>query len=113
MPSWMHLPTPDKSPPPPAPSPPPPPAPLADPDTPLNLSKPKGLPLGLQGLGEQQPVAATTPKLLPPSLLMPRAFLPYAGLPPPLGPLPPGSGKLLIDQSCYIINTIIVLKIWQ
>ncbi|XP_014294259.1 transcription factor egl-13 isoform X2 [Halyomorpha halys] len=41
-----------------------------DPDTPLNLSKPK----------EGGPVQ-TTPKLIPPNLLMSRAFLPYAGLP--------------------------------
>ena len=73
-----------------------PPASQADPDAPLNLSKPKtsphSLPLGLHGLGEQ-PVAATTPKLLPPSLVMPRAFLPYAGLPPHLSPLPPSAGE--------------------
>nr|CAD7392661.1 unnamed protein product [Timema cristinae] len=77
-----------------------------DPDAPLNLSKPKMLPGPQQqqqqqqqqqglpyGLGEQ-PVAATTPKLLPPSLVVPRAFLPYAGLPPHLGPLPSPSGKM-------------------
>ncbi|PSN40400.1 hypothetical protein C0J52_18168 [Blattella germanica] len=83
-----------------------PPAPPTDPDAPLNLSKPKvgsgtnphSLPLGLHGLGEQ-PVAATTPKLLPPSLVMPRAFLPYAGLPPHLSPLPPSAGKLGLPPS--------------
>lgn len=81
------------------PSPPPPPA---DPDAPLNLTKPKSSSsgsagssphsaapsAGLQTLNEQ-PVAATAPKLLPPSLVMPRAFLPYAGLPPQFSPLPP------------------------
>ena len=73
-----------------------PPSSQADPDAPLNLSKPKtsphSLPLGLHGLGEQ-PVAATTPKLLPPTLMVPRAFLPYAGLPPHLSPLPHSGGK--------------------
>ncbi|XP_047003390.1 transcription factor SOX-5-like [Schistocerca americana] len=119
VPSWMHTPAPEKSPPPPPPphlapppappSPPPPPAP-ADPDAPLNLSKPKGggggggggggLSMGAgAGASDQQPVAATTPKLLPPSLIVPRAFLPYAGLPPPLGPLPPASGKLGLPSS--------------
>lgn len=79
------------------PSPPPPPS---DPDAPLNLSKPKSsssgsagssphsVPAGLQTFNDQ-PVAATAPKLLPPSLVMPRAFLPYAGLPPQFSPLPP------------------------
>ncbi|XP_069679442.1 transcription factor SOX-5-like isoform X2 [Periplaneta americana] len=84
-----------------------PPTPQTDPDAPLNLSKPKmgsgtnpthSLPLGLHGLGEQ-PVAATAPKLLPPSLVMPRAFLPYAGLPPHLSPLPPSAGKLGLPSS--------------
>ncbi|KAJ9599072.1 hypothetical protein L9F63_010464, partial [Diploptera punctata] len=79
-----------------------PPTSQTDPDAPLNLSKPKtsphSLPLGLHGLGEQ-PVAATTPKLLPPSLVMPRAFLPYAGLPPHLSPLPPSAGKLGLPPS--------------
>ncbi|XP_021927831.1 transcription factor SOX-5-like isoform X2 [Zootermopsis nevadensis] len=84
-----------------------PPAPQADPDAPLNLTKPKAgsgtslhsLPLGLHGLGEQ-PAAATTPKLLPPSLVMPRAFLPYgAVLPPHLSPLPPSAGKLGLPSS--------------
>jgi hypothetical protein len=78
-----------------------PPAPPADPDAPLNLTKPKAgsgtnvhsLPLGLHSLGEQ-PAAATTPKLLPPSLVMPRAFLPYgAVLPAHLSPLPPSAGE--------------------
>ncbi|KAJ8878882.1 hypothetical protein PR048_019481 [Dryococelus australis] len=88
-----------------------------DPDAPLNLSKPKmspgggggvphqlphhqhqqGLPLGLHGL--EQPVAATTPKLLPPNLMVPHAFLPYTGLPPHLGPLPSPAGKLGITTS--------------
>ncbi|XP_063913226.1 transcription factor SOX-13 isoform X3 [Zophobas morio] len=79
------------------PSPQPPPS---DPDAPLNLSKPKSsssgsagsspqsAPAGLQTFNDQ-PVAATAPKLLPPSLVMPRAFLPYAGLPPQFSPLPP------------------------
>jgi transcription factor SOX5/6/13 (SOX group D) len=107
MPSWIsataHLahmsaatekrsPTPQRT-----PSPPPPPS---DPDAPLNLSKPKSsssgsagsspqsAPAGLQTFNDQ-PVAATAPKLLPPSLVMPRAFLPYAGLPPQFSPLPP------------------------
>ncbi|XP_023719482.1 transcription factor SOX-5 [Cryptotermes secundus] len=84
-----------------------PPLPPADPDAPLNLTKPKGgsgtnlhsLPLGLHSLGEQ-PAAATTPKLLPPSLVMPRAFLPYgAVLPAHLSPLPPSAGKLGLPSS--------------
>ncbi|XP_044255104.1 transcription factor SOX-13 isoform X2 [Tribolium madens] len=76
-----------------------PPAPPTDPDAPLNLTKPKSsssgsagsspqsAPAGLQTFNDQ-PVAATAPKLLPPSLVMPRAFLPYAGLPPQFSPLP-------------------------
>jgi hypothetical protein len=109
--SWVpgHLPTgvtgtTDKSSPPPLQPPASsssPPAAQADPDAPLNLTKPKAgsgtnihsLPLGLHSLGEQ-PAAATTPKLLPPSLVMPRAFLPYgAVLPPHLNPLPPSAGE--------------------
>lgn len=97
----------EKRSPPPQSSPPiptPPPAPVSDPDTPLNLSKPKSnassgsgsagssphahhAQMNMHGMSEQ-PVAATTPKLLPPNLVMPRAFLPYAGLPPHLSPLP-------------------------
>ncbi|XP_049825536.1 transcription factor Sox-13 isoform X2 [Aethina tumida] len=75
-----------------------PPAPPSDPDAPLNLSKPKSssgsagsspqtTPTGFNNSLEQ-PMAATTPKLLPPNLVMPRAFMPYAGLPPQF-PLPP------------------------
>lgn len=74
-------------------------APSSDPDAPLNLSKPKSSPrlpshvdhsphLQDSQLG---PLAATAPKLLPPSLVMQRAFLPYAGLPPHVNP----SGKFL------------------
>lgn len=85
-----------------------PPNNVNDPDAPLNLSKPKG---GSGGGGnssnssstntsphnysmqhaEQPVVAATTPKLLPPTLIMGGrpTFLPYAGLPPHLGQLPP------------------------
>ncbi|XP_050297622.1 transcription factor SOX-5-like isoform X2 [Anthonomus grandis grandis] len=95
------------------PSPPPPPP--SDPDAPLNLSKPKssmtnaGSGGGGGGGGSSpqappatssshqhrqslndQPVAATVPRLLPPNLMMPnRAFLNYAGLPPTF-PVPPG-----------------------
>ncbi|KAF2885243.1 hypothetical protein ILUMI_20935 [Ignelater luminosus] len=86
----------------PTPSPPPQ---LSDPDTPLNLTKPKSsssgstgssphnVPTSMQNFNEQPSVAATTPKLLPPSLVMPRAFLPYAGLPPQFSPLPPNSDR--------------------
>lgn len=80
---------------------PPPPAP-SDPDAPLNLSKPKSLGSGSTETSPQptptsqhqsindQPVAATVPRLMPPNLMMTnRAFLPYAGLPPTF-PIPPG-----------------------
>ncbi|KAL1506740.1 hypothetical protein ABEB36_006045 [Hypothenemus hampei] len=80
-----------------------PPVPPADPDAPLNLSKPKSLastptepspqppiPTSQHQSINDQPVAATVPRLLPPNLMMPnRAFLPYAGLPPTF-PVPPG-----------------------
>ncbi|XP_063232242.1 transcription factor SOX-13-like [Bacillus rossius redtenbacheri] len=66
---------------------------LADPDAPLNLSKPKSSHQALHH-GLEQPVAATTPKLLPPGLMVQRAFLPYAGLPPPLGPMSSPAGKM-------------------
>ncbi|XP_076274626.1 transcription factor Sox102F isoform X2 [Rhynchophorus ferrugineus] len=78
-----------------------PPVPPSDPDTPLNLSKPKSLgsvssdsstPTSTsqhQSINDQ-PVAATVPRLLPPNIMMPnRAFLPYAGLPPQFS-IPPG-----------------------
>ncbi|ERL91996.1 hypothetical protein D910_09318 [Dendroctonus ponderosae] len=80
---------------------PPPPAP-SDPDAPLNLSKPKSLSSGSTESSPQptpssqhqsindQPVAATVPRLMPPNLMMTnRAFLPYAGLPPTF-PITPG-----------------------
>lgn len=109
---------PEKRSPPPQPSPPaptPPPAQtLTDPDTPLNLSKPKSNAssgsgsagssphahhqINMHGISEQ-PVAATTPKLLPPNLVMPRAFLPYAGLPPHLSPLPPNVDRQKMGQN--------------
>lgn len=85
------------------PTPSPPPS-MSDPDTPLNLTKPKSsssgstgssphnVPTSMQSYNEQ-PVAATTPKLLPPNLVMPRAFLPYAGLPPQFSPLPPNNDR--------------------
>ncbi|KAF5302346.1 hypothetical protein FQA39_LY10385 [Lamprigera yunnana] len=84
----------------PTPSPPP----VSDPDTPLNLTKPKSSSSGSNGSSphnipastqsfHEQPVAATTPKLLPPSLVMSRAFLPYAGLPPQFSPLPPNTDR--------------------
>lgn len=101
----------------PAPTPPTPPVshshPPSDPDIPLNLTKPKSNSsgsgsgsagssphgqhhsgMGMPGQGpSEQPVAATTPKLLPPNIVMPRAFMPYAaGLPPHLSPMPPGGG---------------------
>ncbi|XP_065158516.1 transcription factor Sox-5-like isoform X2 [Atheta coriaria] len=86
-------------PPQPTPSPPPP----SDPDAPLNLSKPKSSSSGSAGssphnssIGHQheQPVAATTPKLIPPpNLLISRPFPPYAGLPPQF-PLQPNSDRL-------------------
>ena len=82
------------------------PPPLPDPDTPLNLTKPKssfsgatassspGSDTQSNGAGssghQEQPLAATAPKLFPPGLPMPRNYLPslpYAGLPPHLGSL--------------------------
>lgn len=68
-------------------------APPADPDAPLNLTKPKHSPRTEHGLPAHHmtesplgPLAATAPKLLPPGLVMPRAFLHYAGLPPHVNP---------------------------
>ncbi|XP_057335793.1 transcription factor Sox-5 isoform X2 [Microplitis mediator] len=68
-------------------------APLPDPDAPLNLTKPKSCANtspGHEGASssQEQPLAATAPKLFPPGLPMPRNYLPnlpYAGLPPHLG----------------------------
>ncbi|XP_044018964.1 transcription factor Sox-6-like isoform X2 [Aphidius gifuensis] len=77
-------------------------APLQDPDAPLNLTKPKssssiitaassspGSDSHSTGAGssgqQEQPLAATAPKLFPPGLPMPRNYLPsmsYGGLPP-------------------------------
>ncbi|XP_056640799.1 transcription factor SOX-13 isoform X2 [Diorhabda sublineata] len=103
VPNWMsataHLsqmpnitaPPQEKRSPPPQPTPSPPPPTPSDPDAPLNLSKPKSSSSGSARSSPQstpaapiqdQPVAATAPKLLPPNLMMSRAFLPYAGLPP-------------------------------
>lgn len=110
VPNWMstaHLPhlsaSIEKRSPPPQRSPSPPPQPT-DPDAPLNLTKPKSSSSGSPGSSPhsvsvnlhnpaEQPVAATAPKLLPPSLMMPRAFLPYAGLPPQFSPLPPNTER--------------------
>lgn len=105
----------EKRSPPPQPSPPiptPPPQQTTDPDIPLNLSKPKSNASSGSGSAgssphthqighgmSEQPVAATTPKLLPPNLVMPRAFLPYAGLPPHLSPLPPNIDRQKIGQN--------------
>lgn len=81
--------------------------PLQDLDAPLNLTKPKSSSSGATasssspgsdshstGAGssgqQEQPVAATAPKLFPPGLPMPRNYLttlPYAGLPPHLSTL--------------------------
>lgn len=80
--------------------------PLPDPDAPLNLTKPKSSSSGATassspgsdshstGAGssghQDQPLAATAPKLFPPGLPMPRNYLPslpYAGLPPHLASL--------------------------
>lgn len=77
-----------------------------DPDAPLNLTKPKSSSSGAtaslspssdsqsNGAGssghQEQPLAATAPKLFPPGLPMPRNYLqslPYAGLPPHLSSL--------------------------
>lgn len=78
------------------------PAPMPDPDTPLNLTKPKFLSgtnassspgsdshsTGAGSSGQQeQPLAATAPKLFSPGLPLPRNYLnalPHAGLPPHL-----------------------------
>ncbi|KAG8250786.1 Transcription factor SOX-6 [Homalodisca vitripennis] len=93
--SWVTTAPPVRSPP---VTPPAPPAPPADPDAPLNLTKPKHSPRApsqpepVHHVPEPPlgPMAATAPKLLPPSLVMPRAFLHYAGLPPHVNP----TGKL-------------------
>ncbi|KAJ8913570.1 hypothetical protein NQ315_013975, partial [Exocentrus adspersus] len=92
-----------------APSPPPP---SSDPDTPLNLSKPKSSSSGSPCSSPQsmpnlpfsdQPVAATAPKLIPPNLMMPRAFLPYAGLPPQF-PMPPGVDRTKPNKDISSLN---------
>lgn len=82
--------------------------PLQDLDAPLNLTKPKSSSSGATasssspgsdshstGAGssgqQEQPLAATAPKLFPPGLPIPRNYLstlPYAGLPPHLSSLP-------------------------
>ncbi|XP_075227270.1 uncharacterized protein LOC142327817 [Lycorma delicatula] len=95
--NWPSVPSgPGRSP----PSSPPTPVPCSDPDAPLNLSKPKSSPGRVPSTTEHSghlqepqlgPLAATAPKLLPPSLVMPR-FLPYAGLPPHVNP----TGKLFV-----------------
>ncbi|XP_044748331.1 transcription factor SOX-13 isoform X3 [Coccinella septempunctata] len=83
-----------------------------DPDAPLNLTKPKSCgsesagssphssstPMGFPHHNEQ-PVAATAPKLLPPGLVMPRPFLPYAGLPPQFSPLPPNNDRKMNKEA--------------
>lgn len=81
--------------------------PLQDLDAPLNLTKPKSTSSGATasssspgsdshstGAGssgqQEQPLAATAPKLFPPGLPIPRNYLPtlpYAGLPPHLSTL--------------------------
>lgn len=81
--------------------------PLQDLDAPLNLTKPKSSSSGATasssspgsdshstGAGssgqQEQPLAATAPKLFPPGLPIPRNYLPtlpYAGLPPHLSSL--------------------------
>lgn len=89
--------------------------PLQDLDAPLNLTKPKSSSSGATasssspgsdshstGAGssgqQEQPLAATAPKLFPPGLPMPRNYLttlPYAGLPPHLGSLSTSMGKVM------------------
>lgn len=97
----------EKRSPPPARSPTPPPSQPSDPDTPLNLSKPKSsssgspgsspssVPVSLQNNPVEQPMTATAPKFLPPSLMVPRALLPYhpASLPTQFSPLPPNTER--------------------
>lgn len=77
--------------------------PLPDPDAPLNLTKPKcsssGVPASSSpesdshstGAGssghQEQPLAATTPKIFSPGLSMPRNYLPSLPYPPHLGSL--------------------------
>ncbi|XP_033216108.1 transcription factor SOX-13 isoform X2 [Belonocnema kinseyi] len=94
------------------------PTPLPDPDTPLNLTKPKSLSSGARassspgsdtqsnGAGssghQEQPLAATAPKLFQPGLPMPRNYhpnLPYGGLPPHLSSLSSPMGKMSKDES--------------
>ncbi|EZA46883.1 Transcription factor SOX-6 [Ooceraea biroi] len=89
--------------------------PLQDLDAPLNLTKPKSTSSGATasssspgsdshstGAGssgqQEQPLAATAPKLFPPGLPIPRNYLPtlpYAGLPPHLSTLSSPMGKVM------------------
>ncbi|XP_032674578.1 transcription factor Sox-5 isoform X6 [Odontomachus brunneus] len=89
--------------------------PLQDLDAPLNLTKPKSSSSGATasssspgsdshstGAGssgqQEQPLAATAPKLFPPGLPLPRNYLPtlpYAGLPPHLSTLSSPMGKVM------------------
>ncbi|XP_051169395.1 transcription factor SOX-13 isoform X3 [Leptopilina boulardi] len=88
-----------------------------DPDAPLNLTKPKSSSSGAtaslspgsdsqsNGAGssghQEQPLAATAPKLFPPGLPMPRNYLqslPYAGLPPHLSSLTSPIGKVMVKE---------------
>lgn len=70
-------------------------APSADPDIPLNLTKPKHSPAHQV---TESPLAAS--KLLPSALVMPRAFLHhYVGLPPHVNP----TGTLQPIHSLYLL----------
>lgn len=93
--------------------------PLQDPDAPLNLTKPKSASSGATasssspgsdshstGAGssgqQEQPLAATAPKLFPPGLPIPRNYLPslpYGGLPPHLSTLSSSPmGKVMVKE---------------
>ncbi|XP_012279979.1 transcription factor SOX-13 [Orussus abietinus] len=92
-------------------------APLPDPDAPLNLTKPKSSSSGAPtssspgsdshstGAGssghQEQPLAATAPKLFPPGLPLARNYLPslpYAGLPPHLTTLSSPMSKAMAKE---------------
>ncbi|XP_011499370.1 PREDICTED: transcription factor SOX-5 isoform X2 [Ceratosolen solmsi marchali] len=96
------------------PAAPPPPMP-PDPDAPLNLTKPKSsgaiansspssdsAVLAGSGQHQEQPLAATAPKLFPPGMAMPRNYLPslpYAGLPPHLSSLSTPMSKMAKEEN--------------
>ena len=105
-------------------------APLQDLDAPLNLTKPKSSSSGATasssspgsdshstGAGssgqQEQPLAATAPKLFPPGLPMPRNYLttlPYAGLPPHLSSISSPSKWKLPFQLIFVVRIFFSLR---